>query len=294
MSGDRMADNGIDHLEARLYGGTVPKTDRFFHYTSLGAMLSIVDERCLWATDIRYSNDAAEIGQLRKALFNAVHRRSVPSSDAALQFQQWLTDHFDGDVFAVSFSVQGDLLSQWRAYCPPTKGISLGFRPDEIISVAKAQSFGVGQCIYDQKDQDSIATEAVDVVLSLAAQVGKDPKRHPSQSYHTVFFGVRDPLLRIAALFKHVAFKEEYEWRAVSPVITNYVGTNIQYRQGNSMLIPFLRFRPSGANANASLDTVILGPTPHVNLAAQAVSSCLAGHGESAAVFAPSIPYRTW
>ena len=268
--------------------------DLLFHYTSLGAMQSILRERSVWATDIRFFSDAAELMHLMHALHHGIRSRN--GNIVLQQFRDWLSVRLPSGnmVFAVSFSAQGNLLSQWRAYCPPAKGVSLGFDPAEIVRLASEQSFSVGRCLYDRKEQEALVNEILDSVLSLAVAMGQDTKRHPTQSYHSVFETVETPLLRIGALIKHPAFREEFEWRAVSPVLTDFVNSGIRYREGTSTLVPYLDFHLADSTSAVRLSSVFVGPTPHVNLAIDAISRCLSGHGTSLGVFSSGIPYRTW
>jgi hypothetical protein len=136
--------------------------------------------------------------------------------------------------------------------------------------------------------------EILDSVASLAVEMGEDAHRPVAQSYYTVFERVETPLLRIGALFKHPAFREEVEWRAVSPVLTDFVHSGIHYREGASTLVPYLEFGLAAPSSPVPLTSVFVGPTPHVNLASDAISRCLSGHGSSPGVFPSGIPYRTW
>jgi hypothetical protein len=282
----------VENIAKRLYAAS--PADILFHYTSLGAMQSILKHRSIWATDIRFFSDAAELRHLMNSLHDGIRKRS--ENEVLSQFRDWLADRLPHGnmVFAVSFSAQGDLLSQWRAYSPPAKGVSLGFNPEAIVHVASEQSFSVGRCLYDRKEQDQIVGEVLDSVEPLAVGHGEDAHRHPTQSYHTAFETIETPLLRIGALFKHPAFREEAEWRAVSPVLTDVVHSGIQYREGASTLVPYIEFKLATLSSPLPLSSVIVGPTPHVNLASDAISRCLSGHGASPGVYPSVIPYRTW
>ena len=123
--------SSIESIANRLYAA--PPADLLFHYTSLSALQSILRDRCLWATDLRYFSDAA-VKHLMNALHAGIQKRIQEggATEALQQFREWLSERLpQGDmVFAASFSAQGDLLSQWRAYCPPGKGVSLCFKPD--------------------------------------------------------------------------------------------------------------------------------------------------------------------
>ena len=87
-------------------------------------------------------------------------------------------------------------------------------------------------------------------------------------------------MLRIAVLLKHAAFHEEEEWRVVSRVMTNYVTEPIQYREGSSMLIPYVEFGlPESPDRRVDLEHVVLGPTPNQNISMNSLSRYLSKNG---------------
>ena len=284
----------IERIANELYAES--PADILFHYTSLGAMCSIVDGQCIWATDVRYFSDASELTYLM-ALHRGIDQRTERAHSEILgQFHRWLSERLpQGNmVFAVSFSVQGNLLSQWRAYCQSGRGVSLGFRPAAIAQAATEQAFALCKCLYDQKEQDELVSRVLDAVVSLGSDVGLDNKRHPTESYFGVFEGIENSLLRIGAVFKHPAFREEVEWRAVSPVFTSHVGTGIRWREGLSMLVPYIHFRLAATTSAIPLGDVFVGPTPHIDSAMDSISRYLSSHHISPGVFNCGIPYRTW
>lgn len=102
-----------------------------YHYTTLSALLSIVQHSALWATHIRYMNDTTE----QKILWDLLRKRA----EARIKNNQecnheWLAGVLRAtenpqqtDVFAVCFSKDGgDRLSQWRGYSQGS-GVSIGF-----------------------------------------------------------------------------------------------------------------------------------------------------------------------
>jgi hypothetical protein len=135
----------------------------------------------------------------------------------------------------------------------------------------------------------------IDIVETLALSEGAAPpsKAHPSQSYHPVFPKCEDSVLRIAALFKNSAFREEAEWRAVSPVVADYVHTNIEYRPGRSTLIPYKLFSLSRTDqAKLELEHVIIGPTPQMNLSMNSLGQLFSRNGISPMIENSQLPYR--
>lgn len=291
----------IEQLTQRLY--TEQPTEVLYHYTSLGALTKIIESGSLYATDINFFSDAAEMKHAAEILRIYISQRiEAQSSKAKLltQFREWVNECIAGGhmQFVVSFTANGNLLSQWRSYCPHGKGVSIGIRPEVICDAAATQGFRVGKCIYDNKTQKEIVEAIITEVGSLAETRGEntDPsKRHPSQSFHDVFETIEEDLLRIAALLKHGKFDEEQEWRAVSPIISNYVKTPIKYREGRSMLIPYIDFSLRvGAAAQIPVEHVYLGPTPSINNSMTSLSRYLSRYGANPArgVTYCQIPYR--
>ncbi len=263
----------ISQITEKLYGERPDKV--LYHYTSLYGLAGIIESRSIWSTEIRYFSDAAEMKHTVDLLRVEIDQRlECGTSDARLlkQLREWLYHRItDGHMlFVVSFTAEGNLLSQWRGYCPYGKGVSLGFDPDYIVQCADKQSFGVVRCIYDMRRKKELLSQIVDAIEILAKERGENtdpPKRHPSQSYHDVFEEVEGELLKVAAAFKHPSFEEEDEWRLVSPIISNFVITPIKYREGTSMLVPYIEFSLAPEdNRPVRLQHIFLGPTPHVNL----------------------------
>lgn len=293
----------IKEIAEALYAANPDKT--LYHYTSLKGLLGIIKSQSFWASDIRYFNDAAEMKHTADLLRNEISRRLEQGEGnykLLSQFREWISHRItDGHmIFVTSLTANGNLLSQWRGYCPLGKGVSVGFKPDIISRCANKQTFLIGKCIYNITAQNDIIKQIIQEIEILVTSMGEntDPsKRHPTQSYHDVFEAVEADLLRIAAILKHPSFEEEEEWRAVSPVLTNYVKSPIEYREGISMLIPYIEFRlvPDGESTMV-IQHVFLGPTPNNNLSMSSLSRCLSKKGVSpkGGITACQIPYRQW
>ncbi len=279
--------------------------DLLYHYTSLSGVIGIVESGSLRATDIRFFNDAAEMKHTADLLRRAIAQRregDTFNSRLLVQLQEWLSNRLtDGHMlFVACFTANGNLLSQWRSYCPIAKGASLGFRPEKISSTASNQSFQVGKCVYDAKRQQQLAETILETIEEVAQRRGENTdlsKRHPSNSFYDVFEEIEADLLRVAALLKHPSFYEEQEWRTVSSVMTNYVEAPIEYREGPSMLVPFVNFNlPEASDRRLDIEHVFLGPTPNRNNSMTSLSRYLSKKGASPrqGIQYCQIPYRAW
>jgi hypothetical protein len=222
-----------------------------FHYTSLAGVLGIVREGALFATEIRYMSDASELSVAASLLQRFARERLESTTldpEILTQFKSWVEESFvDGaHLFVTCFSEQGDLLSQWRGYCPNGKGICLGFRPADVERAAEAQHFRLVRCIYDGAEQNRLSRQIVMEVEAHAHAIGPSQEalrlsRHGRSSYFPVFNSLSRQLLLLAAAFKSRTFSEEQEWRVVS-FAPEPNPAQINFREGHSMLVPFIGF----------------------------------------------------
>lgn len=289
----------LQELVAGLYAER--PTVMLYHYTSLEGLLGIVESCSLRAGDLRYMNDAQELTYFTDLLATAAALITEPAADIEIlrQLIGWLTSRRHGSriVCAASMTEQGNLLSQWRGYCPHGRGVSIGFQAGDLSKTAEAGGFSVGRCIYDPQNQQRIADAVVNAVIAECKARGPASDRdwHPSQSFWGVFGEIEAWIFLVAALIKHPSFQEEVEWRFVSQPISNYGETPFQFRAGSSFLIPFLPMPLPAIEGRIALDQVIIGPTAEPNLSLQSVSYFLARSCPSSrqrAVIACRIPYR--
>lgn len=294
--------NMIQNITSKLYSG-IPR-ERLYHYTTFSGLLGIVGSSTLWASDIRYMNDSAELKHtadlIRIEITDRV-RAGHAKPDLLNQFLDWVTHRITNGhmLFASSFRANGNLLSQWRGYSRMGKGVSLGFNPRLILKCAQKQSFQIGKCIYSREEQKRLIGQVVDSVEAMADGSDHNTDIHSKggreRSYHSIFQKMESDLLRIAAILKHPSFKEEEEWRVVSPVITDFLKEPVLFREGTSMLVPYIEFNlATRPNSSIALEHLFLGPTPNITISMNSLNMFLSKHGihpESGISYC-QIPYR--
>jgi hypothetical protein len=276
-----------------------------FHYTSLAGVLGIVREGALFATEIRYMSDASELS-VAVSLLQRFARERLESTtldpEILTQFTSWVEESFvDGaQLFVTCFSEQGDLLSQWRGYCPNGEGICLGFRPADVEQAAEVQHFRLVRCIYNGEEQNRLSQQIVMKVEAYAHAVGPSQEtlrlsRHGGSSYFPAFNSLSRQLLLLAAAFKSRAFSEEQEWRVVS-FAPEPDPAQINFRKGHSMLVPFIGFSlPKSGEGSLLIASGRVGPTPHRDLAMRSLLGLIRTRVlRDYWVMASDIPYRTW
>ncbi len=266
----------IEAITAELYAEQPEET--LYHYTSLSGVLGILGSGVMWASDIRYMNDSAELRHTADLVKREVELRIVQGHDQPgllNAFIDWVQHRITNGhiLFGASFRSNGNLLSQWRGYSSVGKGASLGFNARFIRQRASEQSFKLGRCVYDRSEQHRLIAQIVDAVEKLAGQ-------GEISDFPSLFAHLETDLLRIAAILKHPSFEEEQEWRLVSPVISNYPEAEVYFREGRSMLVPYMKFPLSNdSQSTIELDHVFLGPTPNISLSMNSLTMCLLKNG---------------
>ena len=265
-----------------------------FHYTTQAGLLGIIESREIWATDIRYLNDASELGyglDLARDLMRDAHKEGELTKRAYDVADALSRSLAHPHIFVASFSERGDLLSQWRGYSERGDGFSLGF---DMSTLAEAQTrfgrvhFSLERCVYDHRQQKGLLREA----LSKWFAGGRDSDgEQPKNS-----LGIGVDLVRLSARLKHPSFCEESEWRLVSTLVPRSHPC-VAFREGRAVLTPYFRLGLASPDGCIPLSKVIVGPTPHMELALQSTRDFLASKGVTIApdrVVPSEIPYRSW
>ncbi|MFM2478864.1 DUF2971 domain-containing protein [Celerinatantimonas sp. MCCC 1A17872] len=264
-----------------------PPKATLYHYTTFSGLLGIVRSQVLWASDVRYMNDAAELHHTLDLLTDAIQDRIIGGEAKApllAHFGQWINERLNQGhmLFAASFRANGNLLSQWRGYSSVGKGVSLGFHPQHISQWAKDQHFEIGRCIYDTYRQTQLVQQAIDSVCQI--NLPEDE----------LFAAVETDLLRLAVLLKHPSFREEDEWRVILPITHQELDPRVKFREGTYMLKPYTEFGLQCASQPMALEHVYLGPTPDSTLSINSLRLFFRQHQMMPArgIEDSQIPYR--
>ncbi len=205
-----------------------------YHYTTQEGLLGILEKDCIWATHYRYLNDASEGQIVSKLLNDELTNRNCDECDEGVRSQgeTIISEITSQDVYATSFSEEGNLLSQWRAYSGNSGGYSIGFSPNYLEAIGKHFFKNITgphylpdnpliQCQYFEDDVERQLKEkiqkAVDSYIAEAErkhtlpfteQIGRNTPAGIARRHFRDFS-------RECAITKDNAFHEEREWRLV-------------------------------------------------------------------------------
>jgi len=282
-----------------------------FHYTSHESLIKIIESGQLYATGIRYLNDATE-GRYTEDLFAKYINDYINNFDEkAKDWFLWLKEILSGEnelrhsAYVVCFTQEKDLLSQWRAYCPPGAGYSLGFSSEYLIESAKSQGFKLVKCIYDiniqQQLVEMILQQVEDEFLSTPASVLngelKNIKKKDHSKWNIQLWGkLYRTIQYLAPIIKHPSFKEEQEWRDISRDYTlSLFSEEAKWRTGKNIPIPYILFSLPCINEEKTISELVIGPTPNTELSHITAVKLIKGKGYKCTKFTDSVvPYREW
>jgi hypothetical protein len=209
-----------------------------FHYTDVQTVHSILLNKKLWLTDIRFLNDSEEledgISRLSEALLSpsrgisvnpTFYRNSIDYLRSA--FSDTVSFGIDEEpIFVFSLSRVEDLLSQWRAY----GSYAIEF-DEKALSVCVP---ALRACIYDINRKNAEATISVATALT---NISREMGGHDGDARLVGLDSVVN-LIELAATFKNQGFSEEQEVRIVTQA--SETEKSIKYRPKGNRLIPYL------------------------------------------------------
>lgn len=281
---------------ANFYGQEPPAF--LHHYTDAVALLGIVKQRELWATHIRYLNDAREFVHAIDLAKSYVAQQIQLGNAILLENLTYTLDSMPGNTFIVSFSEVSDLLSQWRGYCR-SGGYSLEFDTASIKDLADQQRFALVKCTYDRAEQEQLIRTLVLEALTEFPDFNPGPpfpqdmsEQHRAHVFAGKWFFPK--MQRLASAMKDPAFSEEREWRLIGGLWKPLPPLDVRPR--GSLIVPYEIFKlhsDEQANFQGVIKRVIVGPNPDQEIAqfgVERLQQC--GYIQEMRIDASKVPYR--
>ena len=227
----------------------------------------------MWATDLRFMNDASEV----KIGLDAVLKVLKPQIEALeLRVRHQVSRaafgasfDFPSRIYAISFSSDGDDLSQWRAYCP-NGGYAIRFpfyTQNVLVDIAALNGWELGKVEYDAQQHVRLAEEFAAEVLERFA-----PLRDPHPELVPELRNLRHGIDSLAAMMKDTAFAAEQEWRLMSAVLPQ---NRPQFRTTRFGLTPYREVDLDGDRGLSRTLGIVVGPSPNQDLARAAALELL-------------------
>jgi hypothetical protein len=283
-----------------------------YHYTDAKGLCGILSSGKLRATDVLYLNDASELDyvfQLLDEVFDGLAkagRFGETRADEALNMLRLASSTVQESwhnvflCFVACFCECKNLLSQWRGYGSRIGGYSIGFNRRQIESVSSNRELGPYEFNRVDYNSEQLKAELVaqfQPYVETGQQHGTPLER--AHAWHSLVQQHFGPIGYFASHHKHPAFVEEKEWRIVRRIRREGLNDSgfPKFRTGPLGLVPYIDLDVSSDDEplRALVSEIVIGPTPHPELAERSLKLLLAsiGYAEGEVIITPSqVPLR--
>ena len=264
-----------------------------WHYTNATGLKGILEQRQLWLTHYAFLNDSNEITEAHEVISACLnewldeHQQLIESEATAMQMLRIGIPASLSNVslYVGSLSEHGDLLSQWRAYCP-SGGYAIGFDKETLSKIADSQGVLLVKCAYDQKDRKVALAPLMEELARMLESVRVN-KCH--KVMHAITRGPGfQPLFDAFPKIKHSSFFEEREWRLITR--PSHYRYHPLFRVSNSFsntLAPYITLNLTGEDD--LIREIRIAPMAHRDMARRSLEMLLP---RSTIISDSSIPYR--
>jgi hypothetical protein len=201
----------------------LPPSECLWHYTNLSTFEKIIKGGTFHLNRLDRMNDSQE-GQWLSSHLERTLSPANYSPTEGTPLDPWRIIKRPADAFAISFSQNPDLLSQWVGYANGGRGIAIGFDPKLLREVCNP--------ITDWKDladcytphtifcgvEYSSSSEMDTLTKEIAERIRRaaDDQHIPgARRYNPLGKSIGAVVGHLNPIFKNKAFEQENEWRIV-------------------------------------------------------------------------------
>ena len=195
-----------------------PWPQGLFHYTTSAGMRAIISSGVLRAHNVEQMNDFTE-GRYAASVMRAFIDRQYAiesNADATKLFEamrEQLSTVDLTDVFALSFTTDGDELGMWRLYADRGRGFSFSVSIRKALNWAGQMHQGaIMRCCYNAERLERFCCQALSKIRSIYLEDLAEGVALAPAGYSALFFELA---VWCAPLFKSSAWRDEKEWRFV-------------------------------------------------------------------------------
>lgn len=251
-----------------------------FHYTNVTGLKGIIENNCLWATNLSYVNDSKELA-LGLSIYREVCELLLKRKGKSKAYREIVRKFLDclrakniSNRYACCFTANGDQLSQWRGYGSNGQGYAIGFETKKLVGNIEPCA-EPSRIIYDVRTQRHYAEKHLDIFIKGFINALKRSHRSVSSCLNEIVALLEQESEYSILGFKHKGFQEESENRlhlAYPDLETTRV------LEKNGILIPYIELKIKG-NKRLPIKQITIGPTIDYDRAEKGVRFLLEQHG---------------
>lgn len=265
-----------------------------YHYTTSQALLSILNKKSIWFTNVRFMNDTAELKYPIELLKNTIDSFSYGDDQQRSDVEKYFHEHVIPKVeerstrqYILSFSFDADSLHLWNYY-GRNEGYAIGFSLPELMDILSSKTamllensdyrytgFSIfhGKVLYQYDLQQQFVKDSVKLFISFL-DIGRSLEDSADkQSLLKHINNLR--FLLYAALYnmKYLPHSVENEFRIC--IIPNDDFRGALFRERNGLIIPFVEV----GNITKPIKEIVIGPKVHDENALQGIQAILQHRG---------------
>ena len=242
-------------LSENLNGEKIP--DVLYQYTDITALKGIVEKNEMWATHYKFLNDKNEFNfGLQLAIDYAKKHYEKESSKFSKEFldslrfinedcvEREIYPFPKTDIYTISFSSKGDLLSQWRGYGKKYKSTCIGFLTSSFLHRFNTErcNYFLQKVVYDTETQKEIIYEFMKRECRVFSNNPADFEDNPHY-FNKILRLILVKLIMLILCFKENCWREEDEWRIMTIPHNYSTGKpfEIFFNEGDYGLVPFVK-----------------------------------------------------
>lgn len=199
--------------------------DTVYHYCSLEVFQEIIEKKKLRMTDIVKTNDKKEVKYCYESLSEILYSINLRlkkwgiDNNAVLSFfDTFPYNDFPKEIlmrsqlswFVTCFSLDGDLLSQWRGYAEDGQGVAIGFNSEVFLNQSEKLKY-----VQVNYNINEIKELLVEKAKSRLLAINSCAPNVTLAECENIVDSLSDYLLRYAVCYKHPSFQEERETRLI-------------------------------------------------------------------------------
>lgn len=274
-----------------------------YHYTTVAGLKGILDSNEVWLTDYSYLNDAKELNHGLELFESRIEQIISSGKHPKMEmiFRAWLQRMWDHQhrICITSYSLEGDSLSQWRAY----GNVAIGFEPSYLLASGGSGETQFNEVIYAHDKQVQLIDLFLDHVAQAFRQDAENTRLVSRIKIEDEYISGVRWLVGLATLFKNQGFADEREVRVAyieNPKLCDSLGLKQvpkRFRATADSIIPYVTTKDilrGKSNELLPIREIIVGPSI-TETSAMGIKEYLAFLGLSEVeVKRSKIPFRSY
>jgi hypothetical protein len=283
-----------------------------YHYTSIDNFINIIQNQSLYFTNLFYLNDQLELQYGIEFIKRIVKEIDSKNKIISKLIDEHIESKINSNRYVLCFSLNGDLLSQWRAYGDYGRGVTIGFDSWQLKR-ALANITRQTHIEYDEAFQNELFKEMINQHITFF-ETRKESIDWGIYNYEEqAAISIIQSCESLIDSLKHPSFSEEEEYRFTHVHGEIKEEVEIKFRTKANNIIPFIEIpttekhfydqqkqgiwsksdKPSFSFDNLPVKEIILGPCLEENKILPALKLILKNNGyNNVEIIKSRIPYR--